>query len=72
MVGYVEWVVTNRDSLQDEAGTGFDETMAFSVMPTAPISESANAFDELFDGNYSFVESEGYGFDESATPSLPA
>lgn len=63
-VGYVEWVVTNRDSLQDEAGTGVDETMAFSVMPTAPISESANAFDELFDGNYSFVESEGYGFDE--------
>lgn len=62
-VGYVEWSVTNRNMLMAETGTGYDDLMGFSVLPGLPIEESANASDELFDGNFSFVEEHGAGFD---------
>ena len=62
-VGYVEWRVTNRNTLMAEIGTGFDELMRFSVAPGLPIEESANAYDEAFDGSFSFVESNAVGFD---------
>ena len=62
-VGYVVWSVTNRDTLQDEDGTGFDETLGFSITPGAPIDESANASDEVFDGGYLLVEEQGVGSD---------
>ena len=62
-VGYVDWSVTNRNTLMAEIGTGYDDLMGFSVRPGLPIEESANASDELFDGNFSFVESNAVGFD---------
>lgn len=65
-VGYVEWSVTNRNTLMAEIGTGYDDLMGFSVLPGQPIEESANASDELFDGNFSFVEENGVGFDAAS------
>lgn len=62
-VGYVEWSVTNRNTLIAEVGAGVDELLGFSVAPGLPIEESANASDEVFDGSFSFVEGNAVGFD---------
>lgn len=65
-VGYVEWSLTNRNMLMAETGTGYDGLMAFSVLPGQPIEESASASDELFDGNFSFIDEYGVGFDAAS------
>ena len=65
-IGYIEWSVTNRNTLLAEEGTGYDSAMGFSVSPGLPIEESANASDELFDGSFFFLEEKGVGFDELA------
>ena len=62
-VGYVEWSVANRNTLMVEEGTGEDMLFAFTVSPGQPIEESANAFDEVFDGSFSLVEENAVGFD---------
>lgn len=62
-IGYIEWSVTNRNTLLQEVGTGYDMPMGYSLSPGLPIEESADAFDELFEGNFSFIADEGVGYD---------
>ena len=65
-VGYVEWSVTNRNTLMVEVGTGRDSLTEFSVMPGQPIEESANASDEIIGSNFSLIEENGVGFDAAS------
>lgn len=63
-LGYIDWEVTNRNNMIAEVGSGEDTVGWFSVIPTAPISEVAEGFSELFDGGFLLVEEMGFGTDE--------